>query len=265
MDGSLSHNNSKYTGYWCVVSKAVEQILQSTLVTRVSFEQMYSIVYKSVCDGFSEKMYADLLGQCSRHLEHVDHSLHTYKQESDQQQEGGMTKFIMFFHEALESYLSAVQQITPIFAYMNKFYVEVTLRTSLQVQLLDLFRQKVADSRMDMIMGSIEDLLERPFALSPAAMSLLFRNLHCIGRGDYGRRYPKLFSRYVPGILPPMVESDIAAHIAETRELQSRLLAQGGAGAMQQGQKRRGDDDNYGPTFCAAVASQQQSAAPPDV
>lgn len=29
-----------------------------------------------------------------------------------------MTKFIMFFHEALESYLSAVQQITPIFAYM---------------------------------------------------------------------------------------------------------------------------------------------------
>jgi hypothetical protein len=29
-----------------------------------------------------------------------------------------MTKFIMFFHEVLESYISAVQQITPIFAYM---------------------------------------------------------------------------------------------------------------------------------------------------
>jgi hypothetical protein len=29
-----------------------------------------------------------------------------------------MVKFIMFFHEVLESYLSAVQQITPIFAYM---------------------------------------------------------------------------------------------------------------------------------------------------
>jgi hypothetical protein len=35
----------------------------------------------------------------------------------------------------------------------NKCYVEVTLRTSLQVQLLDLSRQKVADSRMDTIMG----------------------------------------------------------------------------------------------------------------
>jgi hypothetical protein len=29
-----------------------------------------------------------------------------------------MTKFIMFFHEALQSYLLAVQQITPLFAYM---------------------------------------------------------------------------------------------------------------------------------------------------
>jgi hypothetical protein len=29
-----------------------------------------------------------------------------------------MTKFVMFFHEALQSYLLAVQQITPVFAYM---------------------------------------------------------------------------------------------------------------------------------------------------
>jgi len=39
--------------------------------------------------------------------------------------------------------------------FQNKFYVEVTLRTSLQVQLLNLFRQIVADSRMDAIMGTV--------------------------------------------------------------------------------------------------------------
>jgi hypothetical protein len=69
-------------------------------------------------------------------------------------------------------------------------------------------------------------------------MSLLFRSLQCIGRGDYGRQYPKLFSQYMPGILPSMVDSDLAVHIAEICMLQSTLLAQGGAGAMQQGQKR---------------------------
>jgi hypothetical protein len=32
-----------------------------------------------------------------------------------------MTKSVMFFHEALQSYLLAVQQITPVFAYMVSF------------------------------------------------------------------------------------------------------------------------------------------------
>lgn len=126
-----------------------------------------------------------------------------------------------------------------------------------------------ADQYCYIISAGVEDLLERPFALSPAAMSSLFRNLHCVGRGDYGQRYPQLFSRYVPGILPPMVESDLEAHIAETRELQGRLRAQGeaqgGADTMQQGQKRRGDDENYGPTFCVTVASQQQPPVLPDM
>ncbi|KAJ9580134.1 hypothetical protein L9F63_004207, partial [Diploptera punctata] len=262
----MNQNNSKYEGYWGVVSKAVEHILQGTPGTRVSFEQMYSIVYKSVCDGFSEKMHDDLMAQCTRHLELVDLSLNSYKQESDQQQGGDVTRLIIFFHQALECYLKAIQQITPIFAYMNKFYVEVTSQSSLHAQLLDLFRHKVADNRMDVLMASVEDLLTRPFALPPAAISALFVNLHCVGRGEYGRRYPHLFSRYVPGILPPMKEGDLDAHIAEIRALQDNLRAEDeGATAMQKGQKRRGDDENYGPTFCVALSNQQQASVLPDI
>ena len=113
----------------------------------------------------------------------------------------------------------------------------------------------------------MEDLLERPFALPPAAMSALFTNLHCIGRGEYGRQYPHLFSRYVPGILPPMKESDLEAHKAEIRALQNILRAQGeGASATtQQGQKRHGDDENYGPTFCVVRTNQQQPPVLPDI
>ncbi|PSN44297.1 hypothetical protein C0J52_12970 [Blattella germanica] len=115
--------------------------------------------------------------------------------------------------------------------------------------------------------AGVKDLLERPFALPPAAVSALFMNLHCVGRGEYGRRYPHLFSRYVPGILPPMKETDLEAHIAETQALQGRLRAHGeGPSAMQHGQKRRGDEENYGPTLCVALAtSQHQSAVLPDI
>lgn len=86
MFSAVRYNDSRYREYWSAVSKAVEQILQCTLVSRVSFEQVYSIVYKSVCDGFSERMYTDLLGQCSRYLEHVDYTLYIYKQECDERQ-----------------------------------------------------------------------------------------------------------------------------------------------------------------------------------
>jgi hypothetical protein len=109
------------------------------------------------------------------------------------------------------------------------------------------------------ISASVEDLLKRPFTLSPAAMSSLFKNLHYVGRGNYSQRYAQMFSRYIPGILPPMVVTDIEAHIAEIRELQNTLKAQchgqGKAGDVQQGQKRKGDDENCSLTFC--LASQQ--------
>lgn len=64
-----------------------------------------------------------------------------------------------------------------------------------------------------------------------------------------------------------MEPSDIEAHITETRELQRILRIQGEADgearATHQGQKRRGDDENYGPTFCVAVANQQQQQQQP--
>ena len=63
-----------------------------------------------------------------------------------------------------------------------------------------------------------------------------------------------------------MKESDLEAHKAEIRALQGTLRAQGeGASAMQQGQKRRGDDENYGPTFCVALTNQQQAPVLPDI
>ncbi|XP_067007027.1 CDK2-associated and cullin domain-containing protein 1 isoform X2 [Anabrus simplex] len=251
--------NDKYINdYWNTISRAVGQILHNSPGVRVSFEQMYSIVYKCVCDGFAEKMHSDLLAQCSHHLEEVDRSLDACDPRIPQQYGEESLRLVIAFHEALELYLIAVQQITPIFAYMNKFYVEALLQTSLQVELMDLFRQKVADRRMDRIMANVEELLKRPFALPPATVSSMFANLHCVGRGEYGRRYPNLFSRYVPGVLPPMKESDIEAHINEMKDLQSRLRSESEEGAVGGGlsRKRRGDDENYGPTVCVAVGQQ---------
>ncbi|XP_067007028.2 CDK2-associated and cullin domain-containing protein 1 isoform X3 [Anabrus simplex] len=154
MDIPPDQNDKYINDYWNTISRAVGQILHNSPGVRVSFEQMYSIVYKCVCDGFAEKMHSDLLAQCSHHLEEVDRSLDACDPRIPQQYGEESLRLVIAFHEALELYLIAVQQITPIFAYMNKFYVEALLQTSLQVELMDLFRQKVADRRMDRIMAS---------------------------------------------------------------------------------------------------------------
>lgn len=253
MDSSTNYPSSdRYLEeYWSGVSNAIEQILKNSPGARVSFEQMYSIVYKCVCDGFAERLHSDLLAQCSRHLADVDQYLETYKPRTSESGGVDSLKLVLTFHEVLQLYLIAVQQITPIFAYMNKFYVEGSLQTSLQAELMELFRLKVADNRMDIIMMCVEELLNKPFALPPATVSSLFANLHCVGAGEYGRRYPSLFSRYVPGVLPPMKESDIEAHISEMKDLQVRLRNASGDGADGvRGQKRHGDNENYGPTVC---------------
>jgi hypothetical protein len=43
-----------------------------------------------------------------------------------------MTKSVMFFHEALQSYLLAVQQITPVFAYMVSIVCALATPTYMQ-------------------------------------------------------------------------------------------------------------------------------------
>lgn len=101
----------------------------------------------------------------------------------------------------------------------------------------------------------MQNLLSRPFVVSPSVLSSLFIRLHCLDRGDYAKAYPELFSRYIPGVLPPMQLSDLEGHMIETRELQNNLrfgLLSGGDSGTR-GCKRSGDDESYGPSVAAAV------------
>ncbi|XP_063233296.1 CDK2-associated and cullin domain-containing protein 1-like [Bacillus rossius redtenbacheri] len=248
---SCSLLDDKYSSrYWNFISKAVSQIFDTkprTSAVKLYFEQIYSIVYKCVCDGYGEKLYNDLLRQCVEHLEEADQYLTLFECHPHQQNDVEKMQYICQFHELLEAYLASLQQIVPLFVYMNKFYVEVVMQTSLQAELLLLFLQKVSNKRMQAITSMVEDLLARPFAVRPELLFSLFNKLHYISVGVYGQQYPHLFARYVPGVLPPMKEWEIDEHIEETRELQYQLRQDlAGATAQGRGRKRRGDEC-YGP------------------
>ena len=59
--------------YWPQLREAIDMLLlQTSEVTtgqRISFEQMYSAVYKCVCKQYSERLYQDLLNHVKQILQ----------------------------------------------------------------------------------------------------------------------------------------------------------------------------------------------------
>ncbi|PIO12628.1 hypothetical protein AB205_0054160 [Aquarana catesbeiana] len=70
--------------YWPKLESAIEQLLTQTAgdYIPISYEQIYSCVYKCVCQQHSEQMYSDLLCKITQHLHQVSQELqvpcHTY-------------------------------------------------------------------------------------------------------------------------------------------------------------------------------------------
>lgn len=64
-----------YITSWKMISEKIEQILHSEAKAVMSFEPLYSQVYKNVCYGFSEQMHLDLISLCSKHLHNINQKL----------------------------------------------------------------------------------------------------------------------------------------------------------------------------------------------
>lgn len=176
---------------------------------------MYSAVYKCVCKQYSEQLYADLithvryvssrismvgviilycrtrLGQWSAHLGKVDDEA-----------------FINEFHKALDQYFHAIAGIVPIFTYMNRFYIEAKLHTDLKTELLKVFTKMVSDQHVSRLIPLMVKAQATPFCIPPPIMSTMCKHLYQLSP-DYTTIEPKLFSSYLPNVLPQMTEEDL--------------------------------------------------------
>ena len=76
----------------------------------ISYEQMYSAVYKCVCKQYSDQLYADLMTHVNTRLAQWSSNLGSVADDN----------FILEFHKALVQYFHALGGIVPIFTYMNR-------------------------------------------------------------------------------------------------------------------------------------------------
>ncbi|XP_057704082.1 CDK2-associated and cullin domain-containing protein 1 [Corythoichthys intestinalis] len=218
--------------HWPNLEKAIERLLiqNPTDHISVSYAQIYSYVYKCVCQQYSELLYSDLKSKITDHLQQVSAELHAVPQEN----------LIESFNTALTQYFAALQCIVPVFMYLNKFYIESKLNRDLKQDLMNLFADHVAEKYVNTLMPLLIKAHAVPFKVQPSTMASVVKGLHSL-RPEWTQLAPVLFSDFIPQINPPAMESLLLEYAANDQKLQMELSLNGYPRG-DQSRKRSNDD-----------------------
>ncbi|KAM7409105.1 hypothetical protein PAMA_002692 [Pampus argenteus] len=204
--------------HWPNLEKAIDRLLiqNPTDHISVSYAQIYSYVYKCVCQQHSELLYNDLTSKITGHLQQVSTHL----------QSGPTENFIETFNTALTQYTASLQCIVPVFMYLNKFYIESKLNRDLRDDLMTLFADHVAEKHVNTLMPLLIKAHSMPFEVQPSTMASVVKGLYSL-RPEWAQLAPALFSGFIPQINPPAVESLLSDYAARDQKLQMELSMNG--------------------------------------
>ncbi|CAL9688204.1 unnamed protein product [Knipowitschia caucasica] len=218
--------------HWPNLEKAIDRLLiqNSTDHISVSYAQIYSYVYKCVCQQHSELLYRDLTAKISSHLHQVSTQLYT----------STPLTFIEDFDKVLSQYITSLQCIVPVFMYLNKFYIESKLNRDLKEDLMKLFAEHVAEKHINTLMPLLIKAHAMPFQVQPSTMASVVKGLYSL-RSDWAQLAPALFSGFIPQIHPPAEESLLLDYAADDQKLQMEL-SMNGFPRGDQSRKRASED-----------------------
>ncbi|CAD5119170.1 DgyrCDS7808 [Dimorphilus gyrociliatus] len=221
---------------WPRLKTSINELLvsQDRRYVNISYEQMYTCVYKCVCSHKSEKLYTDLMEILTNYLITNSNEIGNFSKVSTS------AKFVEKFHQFLCQYLSALNGIVPIFNYMNKFYIELQLRTDLNNELYALFVKHVADRHEQHLFACIQEVMNRPFETTPLILHQIVKNLHNL-KPEYALSRPQIFSKYIPNCLPPAQVEELDQYIEETKRMQRDLHSHPHFTSGDQSRKRQVD------------------------
>jgi len=227
-----SVNDENYVAFhWPKLESAILLILQQNpgQFIPISYEEMYSTVYKCVCQQYADKMYNSLIELVTAYLRRVSGELQVTPKEV----------YLEKFNFAMAQFFQAVSGIVAIFSYMNRFYVTPKLQTDLKIELCKLFTDLVADNAV--LFAIIEEVSSMPFGVDPQIMMSIVKGLYTLNP-EFSRRNPDLFARFIPNLLPPTNCDQLPTLIEEGRMLQEDLVTSHGFTREDSGKKRRGED-----------------------
>ncbi|XP_038071053.1 CDK2-associated and cullin domain-containing protein 1-like isoform X2 [Patiria miniata] len=218
--------------YWSQLEGAVSKLLSQEpgKFTRLSYEQMYSCVYKCVCHQYSERMYRDLRRIITGYLQ----------EKAVYLQMCNASEYCKRFHTVLKQYTQALGGIVPIFTFLNRFYITQKLGTDLRPELEKMFMQHL-QTHIFKILAVLQEAQAKPFSVDPSIASDIVCGLYAL-QPDYAELNPGLFAKYIPSILPPCTVENLSDYIEETHQMQIELLSQQDFNRDSQTQKKRSND-----------------------
>lgn len=221
------------TKLWPPLENAVNMLLtqQPGVYLKISYEEMYRYVYTSVCHQHSARIYEDLVNLLSENLSNFSQKLENLH---------GVT-LLDQFHSGLKRYTQAIGCIVPIFAYLNRTYIMMQMKSDLKKELTALLNKTVIDHHVLRVLDELSAAQSKPFGCSPAVAADLVRNLNDF-RPDFARIYPHLFAKYIPNILPPARADELPLYIEETHRMQQELVTSDDFRRCDQSKKRALDD-----------------------
>lgn len=218
--------------HWPNLEKTIDRLLvhNPTDHISVSYAQIYSYVYKCVCQQHSELLYNDLMLKITTHLQQVS----IYLEDSPPE------NIIENFNDVMNQYTASLQCIVPVFMYLNKFYVEAKLNRDLRRDLMKLFADHVAEKHMDALISLLIRANSRPFQVQPSTMASVVKGLYSL-RPEWAKLAPALFSGFIPQINPPTEESLLPDYAFYDQKLQMEL-SMNGFSRGDQSRKRTSED-----------------------
>uniref|UniRef100_A0A8C4WU83 CDK2 associated cullin domain 1 n=1 Tax=Eptatretus burgeri TaxID=7764 RepID=A0A8C4WU83_EPTBU len=206
------------TIYWPKLDKALEKLLVQSPrdYIPISYEQIYSCVYKCVCQQHSERMHSDLIAKISLHLNNLSEELQGCSEET----------YVENFGAAMVRYMGALHSIVPLFIYMNKVYMENKLNRDLKEELVALYSNLVAAKHINRLLPRLLEAQAVPFAIPPSTMASIVKGLYSL-RPEWAHCAPHLFAKFIPNLLPPVLEDHVQQYALLDQHLQQDLLING--------------------------------------
>ncbi|CAG8515393.1 18894_t:CDS:2 [Racocetra persica] len=192
------------TTFWPQISGFVQNALQAKLqierpLHTYSHEELYRSIYWMCWQGFQKRLYSDLTSVIEKTLETLGNQL-----ENDKK----IDTWFSNFRQISVNHAKATEILGSVFAYLDKTYIQYTLRESLRDVLVDRFQRHITKKSEMRIIYTLNTILEKPGLVELNAVKDVLKAMYKISAENIYLN-PILFQNLIEDIKIPTNFEDI--------------------------------------------------------